>query len=199
MKAAVISRITMRPIFSVLPVVALLALAGCATNPGYSQGPILGTTSAPTEAPPPDGNQVATAAPSQVVATGVENLDISAFTDPGAFKSMSDSSKSQASSAQYYALQFGRVGAARTWAGDSGVTGQVNVGPFVKVNNRDCRDFTNVVNVASKSYTKRGTACRGDDGRWDVGLATAAPAAAPAGTAPAAGPALMPTANGTAG
>ncbi|MEO8883122.1 MAG: hypothetical protein ABI377_06900 [Devosia sp.] len=194
MKAATISRIAMRPILSVLPVVALLALAGCATNPGYNQGPILGQTAAPVEAPPPDQTQVASA-PSQVVATGVENLDISAFTDPGAFKSMSDASKSQASSAQYYALAFGRVGAARTWAGDSGVTGQVNVGPFVKVNNRDCRDFTNVVNVASKSYTKRGTACRGDDGRWDVGLATAAPAAALAGAAPA----LMPTANGTAG
>lgn len=183
----------MRPIFSVVPVVALLALAGCATNPGYNQGPILGQTAAPVETPPPDQTQVASA-PSQVVASGVENLDISSFTDPNAFKVMSDGSKAQASSAQYYALAFGRVGAARTWAGDNNVTGQVNVGPFVKVNNRDCRDFTNVVNVGSKSYTKRGTACRGDDGRWDVGLA-AAPAAAPAGGAPA----LMPTANGTAG
>ena len=62
----------MRPIFNALPVVALLALAGCATNPGYNQGPILGQTAAPVEAPPPDQTQVATAAPSQVVATGVE-------------------------------------------------------------------------------------------------------------------------------
>ena len=114
---------------------------------------------------------------------------------------MSDASKSCRHRApQYYARCSSAASAqrARTWARrQPGVTGQVNVGPFVKVNNRDCRDFTNVVNVSSKSYAKRSTACRGDDGRWDVGLATAAPAT---GTAPAgAGPALMPTANGTAG
>lgn len=190
----------MRPIFHVLPVVALLALAGCADNgtSAYQQGPMLGpvTPSATDPNAPPDGTQVATAAPSAVVQAGVENLDISEFTDPGAFRGLSDASKGQASSAQYYALQFGRVGAARTWAGDNNVTGQINVGPYVKVNNRDCRDFTNVVNVGSKSFTKRGTACRGDDGRWAVGLATAAPAAAPGAGGP---PALTPSATGAAG
>ena len=190
----------MRPIFNALPVVAVLVLAGCSSNDtsGYQQGPMLGAMTPPAAdaTTPDDGTQVATAAPSAVVQAGVENLDISEFTDPGAFKTMSDSSKSQASSAQYYALQFGRVGAARTWAGDSNMTGQINVGPYVKVNNRDCRDFTNVVNVGSKSFTKRGTACRGDDGRWAVGLATAAPAAAPGAGGP---PALTPSATGSAG
>jgi surface antigen len=92
---------------------------------------------------------------------------------------MDDVSRGQASSAQYYALQFGRVGAARTWTGDNSVTGQVNVGPYVKVNNRDCRDFTNVVNVGAKSYTKRGTACRELDGTWTVGGNGGPPALTP--------------------
>jgi len=190
----------MSPLFRLLPVVALLALAGCAENQAttYQQGPMIGgftpssTDCTDPSSPdcgtgaPADGTQVAnTPPPAQAVATGVNNIDISAFTDPGAFKAMGDQAKSEAGSAQYYALQFGRVGAARTWSGENGVTGQVSVGPFVKVNNRDCRDFTNVVNVNAKSFSKRGTACREDDGHWTVGSAAAA-SAPPALTPPAA-------------
>ena len=117
----------MNPILRALGVVALLAVAGCSTNDSsnYSQEPMLGTT------PPPDTTVDTTPTmppPSQVATTGVENLDISAFTDPNGFKLMSDTDRSQASSAQYFALQFGRVGAARTWSGDQNVTGQINVG-----------------------------------------------------------------------
>lgn len=189
----------MTPIARVITVAAVLALAGCGANqtPEFSQGPTLGEAAAPavdSSALPPD-NATATPAPAQMVTTGVAGLDISAFTDPTAFRQLSDSSKAQASSAQYYALQFGRVGAARTWSGDNSMTGSVNVGPFVKVNNHDCRDFTNIVNIGAKSFTKRGTACRGDDGIWAVGSAAAAgPAmgAAPAGTP--VNPNLTPTA-----
>ena len=172
----------MRPLFCAFSAIALLALAGCADNQAssYQQGPMLGATPAATDDTlPPDQNVASLPPPSQAVSTGVSNLDISAFADPAGFRAMDATSQAQASSAQYYALQFGRVGAARTWTGDNNVTGSVNVGPFVKVNNRDCRDFTNIVNVGSKSYTKRGTACRGDDGQWAVGIANAmAPAAA---------------------
>ena len=172
----------MRTFYSAISVVALLALAGCATNDstGYSGPMLTGMTPSSTDGTDTmttDQTQVAnTPPPSQMVTTGVDNLDIASFTDPNGFKSMSDSSKSQASSAQYYALQFGRVGAARAWSGDNSVTGSINVGPYVKVNNRDCRDFTNVVNVGAKSYTKRGTACREDTGTWTVGSTAAAPA-----------------------
>ena len=175
----------MRPLYCALSVAALLALAGCATNDsaGYSQGPTLGMTPSSTDDTSMTGDTTVanTPPPSQAVSTGVANLDISTFVDPSGYGQMSDGARSQASSAQYYALQFGRVGAARTWTGDGNVTGSVNVGPYVKVNNRDCRDFTNIVNVGSKSYTKRGTACRGDDGSWAVGsAAAAAPAMTPA-------------------
>jgi len=185
----------MSPISRVVSVVALLALAGCATNDasGYRQGPMLGamTPSAGDTGTPMDNTDTTVAnvpPPAQAVTSGIENLDVSGFVDPSAFRVMSDNSKSQASSAQYYALQFGRVGAARTWSGDNNVSGQVNVGPYVKVNNRDCRDFTNVVNVGSKSYTKRGTACRGDDGRWGVGVGSAPAATTPGSLPPAYAP-----------
>jgi len=176
---------SMRPLFCAFSAIALLTLAGCADNQAssYQQGPMLGamTPSSTDDTLPPDQSVANAPPPSQVVSSGVSNLDISGFVDPNGFKAMDPSSQAQASSAQYYALQFGRVGAARTWTGDGGLTGSVNVGPFVKVNNRDCRDFTNIVNVGSKSYTKRGTACRGDDGQWAVGTADAmSPAAAPA-------------------
>lgn len=174
----------MTPIFRALSVAALLALAGCGTNDAsnYSQGPMLGAmTPSASDDTSTDTNVANVPPPSQVVTTGVQNLDISAFVDPGAFRQMGDNAKSQASSAQYYALQFGRVGAARSWSGENNVTGQINVGPYVKVNNRDCRDFTNVVNVGAKSFTKRGTACREDSGQWTVGsAAAAAPATVPA-------------------
>jgi len=188
---------SMNPILRALGVVALLAVAGCSTNDSsnYSQEPMLGTT------PPPDTTVDTTPTmppPSQVATTGVENLDISAFTDPNGFKLMSDTDRSQASSAQYFALQFGRVGAARTWSGDQNVTGQINVGPFVKVNNNDCRDFTNIVNVGAHSYTKRGTACRGADGTWTVGTAAAA-STAPVAPAGAAAPGMAPPAAAASG
>ncbi|MDR3475176.1 MAG: hypothetical protein P4M09_26290 [Devosia sp.] len=174
----------MSPISRALSVAALLAVAGCATNDSsnYSQGPMLGdmTPSSTDMTTSPDMSVANAPPPSQVVTTGVSNLDISTFVDPSGFRLMGDTAKSEATTAQYYALQFGRVGAARTWTGENAVTGSVNVGPYVKVNNRDCRDFTSVVNVGAKSYTKRGTACRADDGHWAVGSAAAAdPAGAP--------------------
>jgi surface antigen len=191
----------MSPILRALAVAALLAAAGCSTNDSsnYSQEPMLGTTPPPNSDFADSANVGDTAAPppSQVATAGVENLDISGFTDPAGLRLMTDTDKSQAASAQYYALQFGRVGAARTWAGDQNVTGQINVGPFVKVNNTDCRDFTNIVNAGAHSYTKRGTACRGADGTWTVGTAAAGPAAAPAGGASPAG--MAAPASGAAG
>ena len=182
----------MRPLHRALSVAALLALAGCATNDSSSySGPMLGAmtpSSTDQYGTTTDTTLANTPPPAQTVATGVSNLDISTFVDPAGFGQMSAGSKSQAASAQYYALQFGRVGAARTWAGDNNVTGSVNVGPYVKVNNRDCRDFTNIVNIGSKSYTKRGTACRADDGSWAVGAAAAAaPGGAPGATPAASG------------
>jgi surface antigen len=81
---------------------------------------------------------------------------------------LSAKSKEQAASAQFNALQFGRVGAPHNWVGDNGQTGAVTVGPYVRVNLIDCRDFTHTVTIAGQNFAKKGTACREADGSWTV-------------------------------
>jgi len=81
---------------------------------------------------------------------------------------MSDKDRLEAASAQFFALQFGRPGAPRRWSGDSGATGKITVGPFVRVNNLDCREFVHEVTIDQTSFEKRGTACREIDGSWRV-------------------------------
>jgi surface antigen len=42
------------------------------------------------------------------------------------------------------------------------------VGPYVRVNLIDCRDFTHTVTVGGQNYARKGTACREADGSWSV-------------------------------
>ena len=49
-----------------------------------------------------------------------------------------------------------------------GTTGSVAVGPYVRVNNLDCRDFTHTVKLNGTDYVKKGTACREQNGNWNV-------------------------------
>ncbi|ODT79706.1 RT0821/Lpp0805 family surface protein [Devosia sp.] len=90
------------------------------------------------------------------------------FVDPAALALMTAKDSAEANSAQFYALQFGRPGAPRNWAGDKGTTGSVAVGPYVRVNNLDCRDFTHTVKANGQDYVKKGTACREQNGNWTV-------------------------------
>ncbi len=90
------------------------------------------------------------------------------FSDPGALGLLNDRSRTEASTAQYNALQFGRPGAPRAWQGDSGTSGNVVVGPFVRVNAIDCRDFTHTIKSGGAEFARKGTACREADGSWDV-------------------------------
>jgi surface antigen len=94
--------------------------------------------------------------------------DVSPVVDPAAVKQLSDKSRAEAAAAQFHALQFGRVGAPRNWVGDNGQSGAVTVGPYVRVNLIDCRDFTHTVTAGGQQYTKKGTACREADGSWQV-------------------------------
>jgi surface antigen len=90
------------------------------------------------------------------------------FVDPAALRLMTAKDSNEANSAQFYALQFGRPGAPRQWAGDKGTTGSVAVGPYVRVNNLDCRDFTHTVKVNGQDFVRKGTACREQNGNWAV-------------------------------
>ena len=139
-----------------------LALTACATAPALA--PM--SMSTPTQLAAIDPAQLSAPAVSQAAASSM--TDVSLFIDPAALGLMSEKSRTQAAGAQFNALQFGRVGAPRNWVGDSGQAGAVTVGPYVRVNLIDCRDFTHTVTIAGQDYVKKGTACREADGSWTV-------------------------------
>lgn len=151
--------------FRVLSVLPALALAACATAPQV--------TTLSTEVAPAPTEMTTLQAPAQTTAAAASLTDASAFVDPAAYSQLSARSKSELASAQFNALQFGRVGAPRTWSGDTGQSGSITVGPYVRVNLIDCRDFTNTVSVAGQSFVKKGTACREADGHWSVSASRA--------------------------
>jgi surface antigen len=94
--------------------------------------------------------------------------DIKAFLDPDAELKLSEKEKKAALSAQFYALQFGRPGAPRNWQGETGASGKILVGPYVRVNILDCREFEHIVQISKITYSRTGTACREKDGSWSV-------------------------------
>ena len=141
----------------------VLSLAACAsTGPTQvAQAPVMTTAPvimAPIGPSPAQTTQVALAA------TNVSN----GFVDAAALPLMTAKDSAEANSAQFYALQFGRPGAPRQWSGDKGSTGTVAVGPMVRVNNLDCRDFTHTVKINGQDYVKKGTACRENGTNWTV-------------------------------
>ena len=153
----------MQQILRASALVGLLSLAACASGPTtqYAQGPTLApqTTTMQTASLP---------TPAQQVASAQSLTDVSAFVDAGVIPSLSQNDRAQASSAQFNALQFGRPGAPRAWQGDKGTSGNVMVGPYVRVNNIDCRDFTHTVKFGGQDHVKKGMACRELDGSWTV-------------------------------
>jgi len=153
----------MQQIARVLFVLPAFALAACATAPQVST---FGMAPGTTAAAPADATVLQ--APAQTISTAAATTDVSAFVDATAYGLLSAKSKAEVAGAQFNALQFGRVGAPRNWAGDSGQSGVVTVGPYVRVNLIDCRDFTNTVTINGQTFTKKGTACREADGSWTV-------------------------------
>lgn len=158
-------------LLKVPPVVAALLLAGCASDAATYRGPMLpqpGTGMSATLGQPGQTQSVQPSPADRVAIAASQARDVTPYIDPTVAPLLSTVDKTQASNAQYYALQFGRPGAPRNWAGDSGATGTVVVGPFLSVNNLDCREFTNTVKLDKQSYVRKGTACRQPDGSWTV-------------------------------
>ena len=140
-----------------------LTLAACA-----STGPTQVAQAPVAMAPAPIMTAPTMPSVAQTTQTAMLTTSIAnGFVDPAALALMSAKDSAEANSAQFYALQFGRPGAPRQWAGDKG-TGTVGVGPYVRVNNLDCRDFTHTVKVNGQEYVKKGTACREQNGNWAV-------------------------------
>ena len=150
----------MSPILRTLAALSLLALAGCMGASAQTQVTPMETAVMPVLAAVPG--------PAEANATALASTSVLDFIDPGAVALLSEKTRSEATTAQYNALQFGRPGAPRAWRGENGVTGQILVGPYVRVNTLDCRDFTHTVTVDGKPYARKGTACRETDGRWTV-------------------------------
>ena len=154
----------MQQIVRAVPLLALIGLAGCSSTGIRDLGPTLPQPGQPT--------QLQTAAlptpPSQQIATAQSLTDVTAFIDQAALRLMSERERTEAASAQFQALQFGRAGAPRSWSGDRGASGNVVVGPPVNVNALYCRDFTHTVAAGGQNFVKKGMACRELDGRWGV-------------------------------
>jgi len=144
------------------PLLALTLAACASTGPTQvAQAPVAMAPAPVISAPTMPS--VAQTTQTAMLTTSIAN----GFVDPAALALMSAKDSAEANSAQFYALQFGRPGAPRQWAGDKG-TGTVGVGPYVRVNNLDCRDFTHTVKVGGQEFVKKGTACREQNGNWAV-------------------------------
>ncbi|MGJ8528467.1 hypothetical protein [Maritalea sp.] len=94
--------------------------------------------------------------------------EILSFLPTDAVSKLTKKEKTEAASAQFFALQYGRVGAFREWSADSSARGEVSVGPYVKVNKLDCREFTHTVVLSGQRLSNTGTSCREEDGQWSV-------------------------------
>ncbi|WEK02764.1 MAG: hypothetical protein P0Y65_11145 [Candidatus Devosia phytovorans] len=143
------------------PLLAMTLAACTSTGPTQiAQAPVVATPviAQPLVPTPAQTTQQA------LLTTSVSN----GFVDAAALSVMTSKDSAEANSAQFYALQFGRPGAPRAWTGEAGTTGSVAVGPYVRVNNLDCRDFTHTVKAKGQDYVKKGTACREQNGNWAV-------------------------------
>ena len=154
----------MSSLLRAVSLVPLLALAACGSTASVTRPPIVGMANAGTTLPMPAQQGMSVA---ETTAVAAAMIDVNAFVDGTALPLMTSRDKSEAGNAQFYALQFGRPGAPRLWKGDSSANGSVQVGPIVRVNNLDCRDFTHAVSISGKAYNRKGTACR-ENGIWTV-------------------------------
>ena len=85
----------------------------------------------------------------------------------GAGTQLGDRDRRLALEAEYRALEYGRVGEAVAWQGDtSAVSGQVTALQPYRVGSQDCRQYSHTVRVSGQSQTAQGTACRNEDGSW---------------------------------
>lgn len=116
--------------------------------------------------PTTTSQQRITQAPAVTTSAALSATDVTDFLDAGVASKLSEKERMEAASAQFYALQFGRPAAPRSWHGDAGSSGKVTVGPYVRVNQLDCRDFSHEVTVNKESFVSSGTACREQAGGW---------------------------------
>lgn len=68
--------------------------------------------------------------------------------------------------AEYKALEAAPGGQGVPWQGANGVTGEVVAATPYQVGSQNCRQYTQTINAAGATTTRRGAACRNPDGTW---------------------------------
>lgn len=82
-------------------------------------------------------------------------------------RSLDERDRMLAREAEFYALEEGPSGTARTWRNpDNGRYGDVVPGRPYKRGPIDCRDYTHTIYIDGRREVMRGTACRNPDGTW---------------------------------
>ena len=143
----------------IVGLILVLAIAGCSRTLSF----------APEQPRPLVATQVQAPVQQTVSATpqpARQSVEIIQFIDPVSLAQLSESDKSSAANAQFYALQFGRPGAPRSWRGSDNVRGNIVVGPYISINGRDCRQYTHTTIIESVTRKQQGTSCRQSDGTW---------------------------------
>lgn len=80
---------------------------------------------------------------------------------------LSRTERGRLSAAEAQALEFGRPGEPIAWGGDSdGASGTVSVTQPFRVGQSNCRRFSHLLTVKSKSQEWNGTACRRQGENW---------------------------------
>lgn len=134
---------------------ALLALAGCATNSGSSGAVVGGFAGQPQ---PPAGGRGGQAI---IAAMG------GGLIGGGIGQGLSQNEKTRGLEAEYRALEYTPFGQPVAW-GEKGSSryGEVVAAQPYRVGSQDCRQYTHTVYVGVAPKVARGTACRNADGSW---------------------------------
>ncbi len=141
---------------------ALALLAGCSRTIPFSGQQAPASPLPPVSEP---SQPLLTAPPAQVATL---SITLSDYVDAATLSLLSQADRTEASNAIYYALRFGRPAAPRRWSGSGGKSGSVTVGPYVRQNAMECRDFVHNVTLGQETKTFEGRSCRNEQGAWRV-------------------------------
>ncbi|MEQ9115604.1 MAG: RT0821/Lpp0805 family surface protein [Rickettsiales bacterium] len=82
---------------------------------------------------------------------------------------MDDQDKMKMKQASYTALENSKSGQTTEWNNpDSGHSGTITPVKTYEESGRYCREYTQTVNIGGKTHEAYGTACRQDDGSWEI-------------------------------
>ncbi len=148
-----------RVIVFALAMVAPLCLASCATQ--QEGGTVLGAVAGGVI-----GNQIGGGS-GRVLAT-VAGAVVGGVVGNRIGRNLDDADRRRAMEAEYQALEYGESGSYREWRGDRGYRGRVVVERPFRRGPSHCRRYTHTIYIDGRPEVARGTACRGDGGRWEM-------------------------------